>query len=156
MSFTLTSTAFTDGGEIPRKYTADGQDVSPPLDWADVPPGSQSLALIVEDPDAPDPAAPQRIWVHWVLYDLPIGDSGLREDAAGPHLPTGSKLGLNDWQHAAWGGPNPPRGRHRYFFRLYALDTVLPDLHNPDKRKLEQAMQGHVIERAELMGTYQH
>src|SRR5688500_12729776 len=114
----LRSPAFHDGDEIPKKYTRDGQDVSPPLEWEDGPPGAKSLALIVEEPDAPDPAKPERTWIHWVAVDLPPDSKGLPE--AVEQLP-GGHVGLNDWERAAWGGPAPPKGRHRYFFKLYAL-----------------------------------
>ena len=156
MSMTLTSTAFANGGDIPMQYTADGENISPPLSWAGAPPQAKSLALVVEDPDAPDPAAPQRVFTHWVLYNLPAQDSGLKQDADSAGLPAGTKPGANDWGETAYGGPKPPIGRHRYFFRLYALDTPLHDLHNPTKAKLEQAMRGHILDKAELMGTYQH
>lgn len=155
MSMTLTSTAFTHGGDIPPKYTCDGQEVSPPLSWSDVPPGAQSLALIVEDPDAPDPAAPQRIWTHWVLYDTPPDAAGLKEGVSAGELPPGTREGSNDWQRAGYGGPCPPVGRHRYFFKLYALKTVLPDLHSPNRGALLSAMEGQVLKQAELMGYYQ-
>jgi Raf kinase inhibitor-like YbhB/YbcL family protein len=156
MSLTLTSTAFTDGSDIPIRFTCDGENVSPPLSWSNVPPNAKSLALIVEDPDAPDPAAPERIFVHWVLYNLPAHDSGLKQNVAVEGMPTGTKEGLNDWRKAGYGGPCPPVGRHRYFHRLYALDIVLPELNNPDKAKLEEAMQGHIVDEATLMGFYQH
>lgn len=156
MTLTLTSTAFTDGSDIPMKYTCDGDDISPPLSWSGVPPEAKSLALIVDDPDAPDPAAPQRTWVHWVLYNLPASESGLKQDAAAAGLPGGTKDGANDWKRAGYGGPCPPVGRHRYFHKLYALDVVLPDLNSPDKATLEQAMQGHIVDSTELVGTYQH
>lgn len=155
MSLTLTSTAFTDGGEIPMMYTCDGEDISPPLSWSGAPPEAKSLVLIVDDPDAPDPAAPQRTWVHWVLYNLPPDDSGLKQRAVAGSLPTGTKEGVNDWQRAGYGGPCPPIGRHRYFHKLYALDVVLPELNRPDKQKLEAAMEGHVIAQTQLIGTYQ-
>jgi Raf kinase inhibitor-like YbhB/YbcL family protein len=147
----VTSTAFPHGGEIPRRYTKDGADVSPPLAFEDLPPGTRSLALIVDDPDAPDPAAPKRIWVHWVLVDLPPDTAGLPEGV--PRLPGGS-VGKNDWGHARWEGPAPPIGRHRYRFKLYALDRAL-GLVEPDRARLEAAMQGHTIEQAELIGTYE-
>lgn len=156
MSFTLTSTAFVDGGEIPIMYTCDGQDISPPLSWAGAPSNTKSLVLIVDDPDAPDPAAPERTWVHWILYNLPPADSGLKQGAASGALPTGTKEGANDWRRTGYGGPCPPIGRHRYFHKIYALDTVLVDLDNPNKEKLEEAMAGHIIDKAELVGTYQH
>lgn len=156
MSLTLTSTAFADNSEIPMRYTCDGENISPPLSWSGAPQSAKSLVLIVDDPDAPDPEAPERTWVHWVLYNLPPTDSGLKQDVASAGLPTGAKEGLNDWRRTGYGGPCPPIGRHRYFHHLYALDIVLPELNNPDKAKLEEAMQGHVIDKAELLGTYQH
>jgi Raf kinase inhibitor-like YbhB/YbcL family protein len=147
----LTSPAFSDGSAIPPKYTEDGDDVSPPLAWRDLPPQTQSLALIVDDPDAPDPAAPLRTWVHWVVVDLPPEASGLPEGVS--RLPAG-KLGVNDWNRAAWDGPAPPVGKHRYVFKLYALDQKL-GLERPSKAELERAMQGHILEQAKLTGTYQ-
>lgn len=156
MAFTLTSTAFSNGGEIPVRHTKDGENLSPLLSWTNVPEGTKSLALVVEDPDAPDPDAPQRTWVHWIVYNLPPHDADLKEGAVQASMPTGAKAGVNDWGEPAYGGPQPPIGRHRYFHRLYALDTVLPELARPNRRKLDDAMQGHVIAMAELMGTYQH
>jgi Raf kinase inhibitor-like YbhB/YbcL family protein len=155
MSFALSSTAFDPGGDIPARYTCEGGDRSPPLTWRGVPPGTRSLALIVDDPDAPDPAAPKMTWVHWVLYNLPVSASAIAEDAKASGLPAGTCEGLNDWQRTGYGGPCPPIGRHRYFHKLYALDTELPDLQRPDKKALEQAMQGHILAQAELIGTYQ-
>lgn len=152
----LTSPAFKPDGGIPAEYTCDGKDISPELNWSGVPADAQSLVLIVDDPDAPDPAAPKMTWVHWVLYNIPATATGLAkaiQDDAG--LPQGTLQGLNDWKRTGYGGPCPPVGRHRYFHKLYALDTVLPDLRQPAKAKVEQAMQGHVIEQAVLMGTYQ-
>ncbi|BFU96313.1 MAG: hypothetical protein NTNFB02_30350 [Nitrospira sp.] len=149
----LTSTAFTHQGSIPTVYTCEGKDISPPLAWTDVPAGAKSLALIVDDPDAPDPAAPTLTWVHWVLYNLPAANGGLSEGSK--TLPEGTKEGVNDWNRTGYGGPCPPIGRHRYFHKLYALDAVLPDLKQPTKAKLEGAMKGHVIGEAQLMGTYQ-
>ena len=150
---TLTSTAFLLQGAIPAKYTCEGADVSPPLTWIDLPPGTKSLALIVDDPDAPDPAAPKMTWVHWVLYNIPSSANGLPEGAS--VLPPGTRRGLNDWQRTDYSGPCPPIGRHRYFYKLYALDAVLPDLGRPTKAMLEKAMKGHVLGRAELVGTSQ-
>jgi Raf kinase inhibitor-like YbhB/YbcL family protein len=147
----VTSRAFAHGEAIPSKYTKDGADVSPPLAFEDIPPGTQSLALIVDDPDAPDPAAPKRIWVHWVLVDLPPDTTGLPEGVT--RLPGGG-VGKNDWGDTRWGGPAPPIGRHRYRFKLYALDRVL-GLVEPDKARLEAAMKGHIIEQVELIGSYQ-
>ena len=108
--------------------------------------------LVVDDPDAPDPEAPQRTWVHWLLYDIPPNSSGL--PAGGLPLPTGTLEGLNDWNRTGYGGPCPPIGRHRYFFRLFALDTTLPHLAHPTRVAVEEAMRGHVLAQAELMGTY--
>jgi Raf kinase inhibitor-like YbhB/YbcL family protein len=155
MDLTLTSPAFTAGASIPAKYTCDGADISPPLSWKGVPPGTKSLALIVDDPDAPDPAAPQRTWVHWVVYDIPPDAAGLPEGAAQHGLPVGARVGLNDWKKAGYNGPCPPVGRHRYFHKLYALDLALPDLGHPSKAALEKAMQSHILAHAELVGTYQ-
>ena len=152
---TLTSTAFATGGEIPRKFTCEGADVSPPLAWMGAPPGTQSLALIVDDPDAPDPAAPRMTWVHWVLYNIPSSVAALPEGVAPARWPAGTREGSNDWQRPGYRGPCPPVGRHRYFHKLYALDVVLPDLGAPSKAALEQAMRGHVLAQAELVGTYQ-
>src|SRR5213078_4602232 len=118
--------------------------LSPPLAWSGVPEGAKSLALIVDDPDAPDPRAPRMTWVHWVLYDLPPGAKGLAEGAAAGGLPPGTREGRNDWKKTGYGGPCPPVGRHRYFFKLYALDSMLGDLGTPTKAKLEQTMKNHV------------
>ena len=154
MAFALHSSAFAPGAEIPRRHTCEGEDVSPPLAWSDPPPGTQSFALIVDDPDAPDPKAPKRTWVHWVVYDLPADARSLVE-GAGPSLPSGARAGKNDFGRAEWGGPCPPIGRHRYFHKLYALDTRLGDLGAATKAALERAMEGHVLGRAELVGTYE-
>lgn len=153
MPLTLNSTAFSNGASIPKQYTCQGNDISPPLSWSGVPAGTKSLILIVDDPDAPDPAAPQRTWVHWVLYNLPPNTAGLAE--AVKSLPAGTMEGLNDWKRVGYRGPCPPIGRHRYFHKLYALDSVLPNLNRPTKADLEKAMKGHVLEQAELIGTYQ-
>ncbi len=154
MSFTISSPAFEPGGPIPARYTCDGADLSPALSWSGVPAGTRSLALVVYDPDAPDPQAPRMTWIHWVLYDLPPESGGLPEAVAPDALPAGTREGLNDWRRTGYGGPCPPIGRHRYFFKLYALDAVLPDLHHPTRAALEQAMRGHVLGAAELIGTY--
>ena len=151
----IASSVFTEGQPIPRLHTCEGKDVSPPLAWTGVPAGAKSLALIVDDPDAPDPAAPRTTWVHWVLYNLPADAGGLPEGVAASALPAGTLEGLNDWRRTGYGGPCPPIGRHRYFFKLYALDTVLPDLKRPTKAALERAMQNHVVGNTTLMGTYQ-
>jgi Raf kinase inhibitor-like YbhB/YbcL family protein len=155
MPFTLTSSAFAHHGEIPRRHTCQGEDVSVPLSWSGVPDGTKSLALIVDDPDAPDPKAPRMTWVHWVLYNIPSTATGIREAVKRDELPAGTREGLNDWKRTGYGGPCPPIGRHRYFHKLYALDTVLPDLEHPNKAALEQAMRGHILAHVELVGTYQ-
>ena len=154
MSLKLTSPAFEHGGAIPELHTCEGRDVSPPLAWSGVPEGTRSLALIVDDPDAPDPDAPKMTWVHWVLCDLPPDATELPESAAAVGLPPGAREGLNDWKRTGYGGPCPPIGRHRYFHKLYALDTALPKLMRPTKAELEQAMSGHILGQAELVGTY--
>ena len=156
MTFAITSPSFTHDGEIPVKYTCEGGDTSPPLAWTGVPEGTKSFALIVDDPDAPDPAAPQRTWVHWVVYDLPGDARSIAEGAAKSGLPQGSREALNDWKKPTYGGPCPPIGRHRYFHKLYALDTVLPDL-GPNAAKVEllKNMQGHVLGSTQVIGTYE-
>ncbi|WP_024303594.1 YbhB/YbcL family Raf kinase inhibitor-like protein [Pseudogulbenkiania sp. MAI-1] len=153
MGLQLHSPAFAPGASVPARYTCDGADVSPPLAWQGEPAGTRSFALIVDDPDAPDPAAPKMTWVHWVLYNLPADSHELAEGAS-RHLPPHTGEGLNDWQRTGWGGPCPPIGQHRYFFKLYALDTVLPDLGHPSKQRLEQAMHSHVLGEAQLIGVY--
>jgi Raf kinase inhibitor-like YbhB/YbcL family protein len=155
MTLSISSTAFAPNGEIPRRFTCEGEDLSPALAWTGAPTGTKSFALVVDDPDAPDPAAPKMTWVHWILYDLPAGATGLAEGVAPAALPAGTREGVNDWKRTGWGGPCPPIGRHRYFFKLYALDRTLGDLDRPTKAALEQAMAGHVLARAELVGTYQ-
>lgn len=152
-SMRMTSTAFSDQSAIPKLYTCEGQDLSPPLAWSDLPPDTKSLVLIVDDPDAPDPSAPKMTWVHWILYNIPPTSDGLPEGTR--TLPPGTKEGVNDWKRTGYGGPCPPIGRHRYFHKLYALDVVLPDLKQPTKAKLEEAMKGHIIGEARVMGTYQ-
>jgi Raf kinase inhibitor-like YbhB/YbcL family protein len=155
MPLHLTSSAFVNGGPIPAQYTCDGDDVSPPLAWTGVPHGAKSLALIVDDPDAPDPNAPKRTWVHWVLYNLPPAIGSLPTGVAADQLPAGTQQGTNDSPRVGYGGPCPPIGRHRYFFKLFALDTVLPALGAATKAKVESEMRGHILEKTELMGTYQ-
>jgi hypothetical protein len=155
MSLVLRSSEFEHGGAIPRRFTCEGEDVSPPLAWTELPPGTKAVALIVDDPDAPDPAHPRRTWVHWVLYDIPPAAAVLATAVRPGALPAGTREGVNDWGRTGYSGPCPPIGRHRYFFKLYALDAPLGDLHRPTKAQLEQAMEGHVLARAELMGTYQ-
>jgi Raf kinase inhibitor-like YbhB/YbcL family protein len=155
MTFTLHSDAFDSMMEIPGKYTCQGRNVSPPLRWQGVPVGTRSLVLIVDDPDAPDPRAPKMTWVHWVLFNLPPETEGLPEAVDAGQLPPGTRQGLNDWKQTGYGGPCPPVGRHRYFHKLYALDIELDLSGKPTKTTLEVAMQGHVIAKAELVGTYQ-
>lgn len=155
MALTLSSGSFSANGAIPKKHTCQGGDVSPSLSWTGTPAGTKSLVLIVDDPDAPDPRAPQTTWVHWVLYAIPAQATALPEDAARGKLPAGTRKGVNDWKRPDYGGPCPPVGRHRYFHKLYALDIDLGDLGSPTKAQLERAMQGHVLEKAELIGTYE-
>lgn len=151
----LLSPAFANGAEIPAVHTCEGPDRSPPLTWNGIPAGTRSLVLIVDDPDAPDPKAPKMTYVHWVLYNLPPEHGGLPEAVPAAALPSGTLEGVSDYKRTGWGGPCPPIGRHRYFFKLHALDVVLPDLGRPTKARLEAAMEGHVVERVELMGTYE-
>jgi Raf kinase inhibitor-like YbhB/YbcL family protein len=154
MTLKITSPAFEDGGPMAAKYTCEGSDIAPPLKWEGVPHGTRSLALIEDDPDAPDPAAPKMTYVHWVLYNLPPDTGGLPEGVTSSNLPAGTLEGLNDWRRTGYGGPCPPIGRHRYFHKLYALDVVLEDLKHPTKDRLLKAMEGHVIEKTEIVGTY--
>ncbi|HET6898329.1 MAG TPA: YbhB/YbcL family Raf kinase inhibitor-like protein [Vicinamibacteria bacterium] len=155
MPLVLTSPAFTHQGSIPQQYTCQGRDVSPPLSWSGAPEGTKGFVLIVDDPDAPDPAAPKRTWVHWVLYAIPAGAAALGEAVVSAKLPAGTREGTNDWNRTGYGGPCPPVGRHRYFHKLYALDAELPDLGPARKEDVEKAMEGHVLAKAELIGTYQ-
>jgi Raf kinase inhibitor-like YbhB/YbcL family protein len=155
MQFALKSTAFDNGDPIPAKHTCEGEDLSPPLQWEGVPEQARSLVLIVDDPDAPDPKAPKMTWVHWVLYNMPADAAVLPEGVKSENLPSGTKEGMNDWKRTGYGGPCPPRGRHRYFHKLYALDTILKGLHRPTKAQVESSMKGHIIAKAELVGTYE-
>jgi len=157
MSLMISSKAFVEMGEIPVLYTGvistgQGRDISPPLAWTGVPAEAKSLVLIVDDPDAPDPAAPKMTWVHWLLYNLPVELPGLAEGAR--LLPVGTLEGINDWKRTGYGGPKPPKGCHRYFHKLYVLDVRLPDLNKPTKAKLEEAMKGHILAEACLIGTF--
>ncbi|HZN53870.1 MAG TPA: YbhB/YbcL family Raf kinase inhibitor-like protein [Candidatus Polarisedimenticolaceae bacterium] len=156
VSLKLASTAFKPDGAIPSRFTCDGSNVSPPLAWTDLPAGTKTLAVVVTDPDAPDPAAPKMTWVHWVVYNIPAAaGTGLREAITAKALPAGALEGTNDWGRTGYGGPCPPIGRHRYVHTLYALDTVLDDLERPTRAALLAAMHGHVLATAELIGTYQ-
>ena len=152
MALKLTTTAFQPGGTIPKKFTCDGPDASPPLAWTDPPAGTQSFALIMDDPDAP-----VGTWVHWVLYDLPASARELPEGVPKDNeLQNGARQGRNDFRKTGYGGPCPPAGpAHRYFFKLYALDTSFADLDAATKPALEKAMEGHILAKAELVGTFQ-
>ena len=155
MALMLKSSAFDNGAAIPARYTCEGDDVSPPLNWEGVPENARSLVLIVDDPDAPDPKAPKMVWVHWVLYNIPVDISSLAEHITSATLPPGASAGINDWQRPGYGGPCPPIGRHRYFHKLYALDIELAGLNQPTKAEVEAAMQGHIIAQTELIGTFE-
>ena len=149
MSLILSAPSFKPYGPIDLRYSCEGEDISPALSWSGVPEDAQSLVLILDDPDAPRGG-----WVHWVVYNLPSTTMGLPEACSLENLPDGALEGLNDWRRTGYGGPCPPKGRHRYFFTLYALDAMLPDLKRPTKGQLERAMEEHVLGKAELMGTY--
>lgn len=152
---TLSSPAFAEGTPIPDHLTCTGPNRSPALAWTGAPDGTKSFALIMDDPDAPDPEAPKMVWVHWVAYNIPASVASLPEGASGVSMPAGTREGLNDAHRPGYTGPCPPIGRHRYFHKLYALDTILPDL-GADARKpdLEAAMAGHILAQATLMGTF--
>ncbi|MBM0107375.1 YbhB/YbcL family Raf kinase inhibitor-like protein [Steroidobacter sp. S1-65] len=154
MALAITSPAFADGGPMDARYTCEGEDISPALEWTGEPAGTRSFALIVDDPDAPDPKAPKLTWVHWVAYNIPADVHSLAENAGREGALAAGKDGANDWKRGGYGGPCPPIGTHRYFFKLYALDTVLPDLGRPTKTQLLDAMKGHVLAEAQLIGTY--
>ena len=152
-SFVLESSAFSHHQEIPSQYTCEGKNISPPLQWKGEPANTKSFAIIVDDPDAPDPAAPQRTWVHWVVLNLPADTHSLAEDIHS--LPARAKEGLNDWHAAKYQGPCPPIGRHHYHLKIYALDGFISIEKPLDKKELEKAMNGHILAQAELIGTYQ-
>ena len=150
MRIEVTSSAFAEGGMIPKKCTCDGQDISPPLEWNHVPAGAKSVALIADDPDAPG-----KTWVHWVIYDLPGDTHELHENV--PHdktLPNCAKQGLTDFKKIGYGGPCPPSGTHRYYFKVYALDKKLDLTPGATKPQLLDAMKGHVVAEGQLMGKY--
>ncbi len=153
MSLRIEASGFSAGADIPIRFTGEGEDLSPALLWSGAPSGTKSFSLIVDDPDAPDPAAPKMVWAHWVLYNIPASATGLAEGVGA--LPTGTSEGLNDWKRTGYRGPLPPVGRHRYFFNLYALDRKLAFEGPPTKHDLERAMRGHVLAHANFMGTYQ-
>ena len=150
MDIKVTSTAFQEGGMIPRKFTGDGENVSPPLAWAPIPPGTKSLALVSDDPDAP-----MGTWVHWVLYNLPPETKELSEKVSpDATLASGARHGKNDFRSLGYGGPMPPSGTHRYYFKVYALDTALDLAPGATKPQLLKAMEGHVLAQGQLMGKY--
>ncbi len=144
-SLTISSSAFSHGEAIPARYTCNGADASPPLVIGKIPPTARSLALIMDDPDAP-----AGTWVHWVVWNIPVQTREILENT----LPPGASQGRNGWKRNSYGGPCPPSGTHRYFFRLYALDTSLQLTSSATKADLERAMQGHILAKGELMGTY--
>lgn len=150
MEIRMTSAAFEAGGMIPIQYTCDGQDISPPLSWGDVPEGSASIALVCDDPDAP-----VGTWVHWVLFDLPPETRNLPENIpAVENLENGGRHGTNDWHKLGYGGPCPPGGTHRYYFKIYALDKKTGLSEDSTKAQLLKAMEGHILAEGELMGRY--
>lgn len=155
MPLTIQSDAFTNNGQIPQLHTCQSKDISPPLSWKGIPQGTKSFVLIVDDPDAPDPKAPKMTWVHWIVYNIPSTTRNLLQDSSNGNLPAGALIGTNDWKKPEYGGPCPPIGRHRYFFKLYALKEVLPDLNHPTKEEIEKAMDGKILAKAECVGTYQ-
>lgn len=155
MALELSSTAFAHNEELPAKYTCDGGNISPPLTWSDVPVGTETLALIVDDPDAPDPENPKRTFVHWVLYNISPELEGLSEGTNKGNLPSGAREGRNDRDQTGYVSPCPPTGRHRYFFKLYALDSALLDFNEPTKEELLEAIEEHILEETELIGTYE-
>lgn len=155
MSFTISSPAFAPDAPMAAKYTCEGDNTSPPLAWSGAPANTRTFALIVEDPDAPDPAKPTRVVTHWVLYNIPAGTTSLAENAAKGGLPADAAEGANERKAPTYMGPCPPIGSHRYFFKLSALDTTLAGLRNPSKAQVEQAMQGHVIDSTQVIGTYE-
>lgn len=155
MVFAITSPSFHNGDQIPIVYTCEGRDISPPLSWSSPPKGTVSFVLIVDDPDAPDPKAPKMCWVHWVLYNIPASTSSLKENITSEELPSGTIEGRNDYKRTRWGGPCPPIGRHRYFFKLYALSKKLDLPTGASKQEVEKAMSGNVLSTAELIGTYE-
>jgi Raf kinase inhibitor-like YbhB/YbcL family protein len=155
MSLMIRSPAFEHEHDIPSRYTCDGEDISPALRWSGVPDDAQTLALVVEDPDAPDPAAPQRIFTHWIVYNLPPDSTGLEENVTVETLPPGARPGKSDARRAGYTGPCPQIGAHRYFFKLYALDTPLPTAEPLTRNALLDAIEGHVVGYAELIGKYE-
>jgi Raf kinase inhibitor-like YbhB/YbcL family protein len=154
MSFKLSSPAFAHNEMMPALYTCEGPNISPPLQWTAPPVGTKSIVLIVDDPDAPDPQAPKMTWVHWVLYNMPPAAGVLPEGILNKDLPPGTLVGTNDRKNAGYNGPCPPIGTHRYFHKIYALDTVLPDMGNATKAEVVGKMEGHVLAQSEIIGRY--
>jgi len=154
MTLSLRSDSFPADGSIPSVYTCEGEGRSPHLAWSGVPEDARSLALVMDDPDAPDPHAPRVTWVHWVVYNIAATVNEFAEGTSGS-LPGEAQEGVNGWSRVGYAGPCPPIGRHRYFFKLYALDTALPDLDRPTKDDLVEAMQGHILARGQVMATYE-
>lgn len=153
-TLTVTSPSFTSNAAIPADHTCEGADVAPPLAWTGAPAATKSFALVVDDPDAPDPNAPKKTWVHWLLLNIP-GSTTVLPPGAGLSPPPGAINGNNDWSKPAWGGPCPPIGKHRYFFKVYALDAENLGKPGMTKTELLQAIAGHVLAKGELVGTYQ-
>ena len=150
MALVIRSTAFANGESVPKRYTGDGEDVSPPLTWSDLPVGTKEIALICDDPDAPGGT-----WIHWVIYNIPVTETGLMENFGRVRVqPNGIVQGLNSWGKSGYGGPCPPNGAHRYFFKLYALNDMLAAKPKAKKQDLLKSMQGHILEEADLMGKY--
>ena len=150
MEIKITSSAFEDGGLIPASYTCDGADISPPLQWGTVPEGTKSIALICDDPDAP-----MGTFVHWVLYNLPADTKELAENLPDDEtLPNGARQGITGFGKTGYGGPCPPSGTHRYFFKIYALDTTIDIVAIADKPQLLKAMEGHILGQGQLIGKY--
>ncbi len=150
MDIKITSPAFKNGEMIPKKYTCDGDEVSPPLEWTGIPAGTKSIALTSDDPDAP-----AGTWVHWVIFNIPADVKGLTENV--PHAPTldnGARQGVDDSGNNGYGGPCPPSGAHRYYFKVYALDSMLDLKPGIRKKELLKAMEGHILAQGKLMGTY--
>lgn len=150
MKINVGSAAFTEGGMIPKQFTCDGADISPPLSWSTLPEGTKSIAIIVDDPDAP-----AGMWVHWLVYNLPPDLKGLPENVpAQKTLANGGMQGMTDFRRIGYGGPCPPSGTHRYFFKVYALDSILDLYPGAIKKRLLNAMEGHILAEGELMGKY--
>lgn len=154
MTLKLASHDFANKGRMPRHLTSEGNETSPELHWSGVPDGTRSLAIIIDDPDTPDPIKPEGVLSHWLLFNIPPQTCRLAPGAGDGNLPGGTRVGVNDFRRARYAGPSPPTGRHRYFHKLYALDTTL-ELKEPTKADLEQAMKGHVLAKDELIGTYE-